>query len=101
MKRIRPSKTEMRLFLQSAIINPNKPGSFFERQLVEQGEPGYFEVRVIERMAEAQRLRERLKTSKGKGRQTLLEEYQLVMRQAATAIALAAGKVTETYEVRE
>lgn len=100
MKRIRPNKTEMRLFLQSAVIDPNKPGNFFERQIVEQGDPGYFEIRTIERMAEALRIRERLKTSKGKGRQTLLEEYQLVMRQAATAIALAVGKVNETYEVK-
>jgi hypothetical protein len=98
MRRIKPSKSEIKKFLDSAVIDPNQTRNYFERQLTEQGEPAYFEVRVTEYMAGAARIRERFKTTTLKGRKALLEEYAQNMRQAATALALAVGKVNEKYE---
>lgn len=94
MPRVQPDRTALKKFLDSAIIDPNKKGNMLEQTLVESGEPAYFEVRVVEYMTEAKRIRERMKTAHGKGLATLVEEYNLVLRKAATNLAVAACKVS-------
>ena len=97
MRKLRPVRAEIKKFLDSAIIDPNKRGEFIHNQLVEQGDPSYYEVRVVEYAGEARRIRERIKTTSGKGRATLVELYRETMRKAATALAISVGKIDEKY----
>lgn len=85
---MKPGRAEIKKFLDGAVIDPNKKGNFLERQIVENGEPSYFEMRVMEHMAEARRLRERMVND-----QTLSEEYWLIMQKAATMLAVSACKI--------
>jgi hypothetical protein len=93
MQRVQPDKAKLKKFLDSAVIDPNKKGNLVEQQLVENGDAPYFEIRVIEFMGEARRLRERMKHASGKGLATLVEEYNVVMRKAASNIAISTCKV--------
>jgi len=95
MPRVLPGLTEIRKFFQGATIDPNKKGNQIERQLVEIGEPSYYETRIIEFMQEARRLRDRMTLAKGKELATLKEQYTLTMTKAATSTAIASGKVNE------
>jgi hypothetical protein len=100
MQKVRPGQSEIKKFLVGAVIDPNKKDNFVENQLVEIGEPPYYEVRVVEFMGEAKRLRERMKGASGSKLATLVEEYVLTLTKAATNLAIAAGKVQETNEPR-
>jgi len=91
--KIHPSKVEIKRFLDSAVVDPNKRDDFITRQLVIHGDPAYFETRVVEYMQEASRLRSRILANRGRKPTILLEEYALVMRKAATAIAISVGKL--------
>ena len=93
MPKIRPGKVELRKILTNAAIDPNKKGNFVEQQLVEIGEPAYYETRVVEHMQEANRIRSRMLHAHGKGLDTLIELYTLTMTKALTAIAIAIGKI--------
>jgi len=97
--KVRPNKTEIKKFLDSALIDPNKRDDYISRQLVENGDPSYFEMRVVEYMQEARRLRIRISASRVRPT-TLLEEYEFIMRKAMTAIAIAAGKLKVENETK-
>lgn len=96
MPKIKPSKAELKKILSAAAIDPNKKGNYVEQQLVEIGQPEYYETRTVEHMTEARRIRERMKHAHGKGLATLVELYQLTMTKALTAIAISIGKINES-----
>jgi len=93
MPRVYPGFSEIRHFFAGATIDPNKKGNEVEKQLVELGEPSYYETKVIEYMQEARRLRDRMTNAKGRELTTLQEKYYLTMKNAATSLAIAANKV--------
>lgn len=84
-------KTNLRTFLNSAVVDPNDKKQPILKTIIEEGTPRQFELKAMEYIEEAGRIRLRMDDSKRVG-ETLLEFYLEKLRLAATYLSLAAEK---------
>jgi hypothetical protein len=84
-------KLNLRKFLNSAVIDPNDKKQPILRTIIEEGTARHFELKAMEYIEEAARIRTRMEDSKRTG-ETLLEFYLEKLRLAATYLSLAAEK---------
>ena len=85
-------KAKLRKFLNDAVIDPNDKKDRLLHAIVEEGTSHQFELKAMEYIEEAARLRQRYNA---KNDSTLLELYCEKLRLAATFVALAAEKLTD------
>ena len=86
-------KATLRAFLNSAVIDPNDKKSLI-KTIIEEGTPRMFELKAMELIEEASRIRARMDDSSRVG-ETLQDFYVEKMRLAATYLSLAVGKQTD------
>jgi len=67
----------------------------FLKQMIENGEASYFEIRIMEYMSEAKRTRELIeKSTTNSKRELYTEEFRVIMEKTETALKILRDKVS-------